>query len=226
MDLADLETAWAAQGSRLARRVTIDEARLRALLVREAQHALTPFVRRCAVELVLVLAALAATLPVLASHLTELRYLIAGGAVAAVSIGLLAHLALLLRRATRLDPALEVTVLQGALLRVRRLEYRALEWAILGGTLVWLPALLLLFEALSGVAALARVDGPWLLANLLFGIAVLALGKVLCQRRLARGTLGPKAQRFLDAISDRGVREASARLAELEGFVREGARVD
>jgi hypothetical protein len=74
----------------------------------------------------------------------------------------------------------------------------------------------------TGVPALARVDLPWLVANLAFGLVVLALGQALSRRFVERPGLGAGAQRMMDALSGRGLRQAAARLAELERFEGEG----
>ena len=102
-------------------------------------------------------------------------------------------------------------------------EFRALEWALFGGVVVWLPALLALFEAVTGVAALGRVDLAWLVANLAFGVVVLVAGTALSRRYVEHPTAGPRARRFLDAVSGRALRRAADQLAELARFERDDA---
>lgn len=101
------------------------------------------------------------------------------------------------------------------------MEYRALEWAVLVSVAVWLPAALVLFEALTGIDALARVDLPWLVANLLFGLVALAVGLVLSKKYFERSDLKPWARRLLDALSGRALRSAAGHFAEIATFERE-----
>jgi hypothetical protein len=70
---------------------------------------------------------------------------------------------------------------------------------------------LILFEALTSVDALARVDPAWLIASLAFGLVCLALGQVLSRRHVERSDLGPRARRLVEALSGQGVRSAAGR---------------
>jgi len=114
-----------------------------------------------------------------------------------------------------------VTAIQRAVERIKLVEYRATKWALLGGVVIWLPAVLILFEAVTGVAALARVDLGWLIANLGFGLAVLGLGQAWSKRYVERSDLGPRARRLVDAISGRSLRSVAMHLAELSTFERD-----
>jgi hypothetical protein len=127
----------------------------------------------------------------------------------------------LLALAARLEYDRPVLAIQRAVERARLVEYRATKWALLGGVVIWLPALLVGFEAITGVDALARVDLRWLLANLGFGLAILAIGHALSRRHVERADLGPLARWLVDAASGRSLRSADAHLTELARFERE-----
>jgi hypothetical protein len=124
-------------------------------------------------------------------------------------------------RSLTLDFGRPVAAIQREVERVTLVEYRVLKWLLLGGVVFWLPAALVLFEALTGVDALARVDFRWLVANVAFGLAVLALGHILSRRYVERPDLGPRARLFVDALSGRALRSAAGHLAELAAFERE-----
>ena len=114
-----------------------------------------------------------------------------------------------------------VQEIQRAVERARLAEYRATKWAVLGGVVIWLPAALLLFEAVTGVPAIGLVDPAWLVANLALGAAVLALGLALSRRYVERPGLGPRARRIVDALSGRSLRAATRHLADLSRFERD-----
>jgi len=221
MQLDDLKQAWTAHGALLERSLAIDERLLRETLMRKVRFALAPHVAWRALEVVLGAAALLAVGPVLAAHAGEPRYLVAGGALLVYLAGVTALSAYLLVNALWLDHGGPVTAIQREVERIRMAEYRAIKWALLGGVVVWLPAALVLFEALTGVDALARVDLPWLALNLLFGIVVLVLGQTLSRRYVERPDLSPVARRIVEAVSGRGLRAAASHLAELARFERE-----
>jgi hypothetical protein len=222
MQLDDLKAAWAAHGTLLERSLALNERLLREMTLRKVRQALMPYVLWRAVEVALLSAALAATVAVLVAHLTEPLYLAFGGALAALFAGLAGASGYLLVQATRLDGGGPVTAIQRHVESMKLVEYRAVKWALLGGVLLWLPAALVLFEALTGVAALARVDLAWLGANLALGVVVLAVGQALSRKHVERPDLGPWARRLVDAVSGRGLRRAAGHLTELAAFEREG----
>jgi hypothetical protein len=221
MQLDDLKGAWAAHGALLERSLAIDERLLRELLLRKVRFALAPYVLWRALEVALGIAVTLAIAPVLAAHITEPRYVVVAGALAVFAIGITALGAYLLVNCLQLDYDGPVTAIQRDVERIKLVEYRSFKWALLGGVLLWLPALLVPFEALTGVAALARVQLPYLVANLLVGLVVLAIGQALSRKHVERSDLQPWARRLLEAVSGRALRSAAGHLAELSRFERE-----
>lgn len=224
MQLDDFQKAWAAHGAALERSLAIDERLLREVLMRKVRFALLPYVLRRGVEVALGVGALLLALPVLTDHLAEPRYVVVAGLFCACSVAMTAVTAWLLVSVLRLDHGRPVTEIQRELERVRLVEYHALKWSLLGGVLLWLPAALVLFEALTGVPALARVDLAWLAANVVLGFCVLALGHAWAKRHLERRDLAPWARRLVDALTGRALRSAADHLAELARFQAEDAR--
>jgi hypothetical protein len=223
MQLDDLKQAWTAHGDLLERSLAINERLLRETLLRKVRFALAPYVLCRVVEVVLGVAALRLVLPVLAAHVAEPRYLVAGGALAACIVAITALCAWLLVTSLQLDFGGPVTVMQRQVEGIKLVEYRCFKWALLGGVALWLPAVLVLFEAVTGVAALARVDSGYLLGNLLVGAAVLAAGQWLSRRHVERPDLSPRARRLVEALSGRALQRAAGHLAELTTFERDEA---
>jgi len=220
-DLKELQAAWAAHGALLERSLAIDERLLREVLLTKVRRALAPYVLWRALEVALGVATLLAVVPVLGAHVTEQRYLVVAGALAVFAAGITAVTAYLLVSALQLDFGGAVTAIQRDVKRLKLVEYRAFKWALLGGVLLWLPALLVPFEAFTGVEALARVPLPYLVANLVVGLVVLAVGQLLSRKYVERPDLRPWARRLVDAVSGRSLRSAAGHLAELSRFERE-----
>lgn len=221
MQLDELEQAWKAQAASLERSLAIDERLLREVFLRKVRFALAPYAILRAVEVALGVAALLAIVPIVVAHASEPRYLVLGGALALYAFVVTASAAYLLVHSLQLDAAAPVTALQREVERLKLVEYRSLKRALLGGVLLWLPAALVLFEALTGVDALARAHSPWLVQNLVVGLVVLAVGLLVSRRYVERPGLGPRARRIVDALSGHGLRSASVHLAELARFERE-----
>ncbi|MCU0225837.1 MAG: hypothetical protein MUF27_17610 [Acidobacteria bacterium] len=222
MELDDLKGAWAAHTATLERSLAIQQRLLRGSLLRRLRWALAPWMIGRALEAALGVAAIGAAVPVLLAHAGEPRYAILVGGLLVFAVILTALSTHLLVRTLALDWGRPVTAIQREVEQIRVTEYRALKWALLGGVVFWLPALLALVEVLTGVPALARVDLAWLIANVAFGLGLLALGQALSRRFVERPGLGAGAQRMMDALSGRGLRQAAARLAEVGRFEGEG----
>ncbi len=221
MQLDELKEAWAAHGTMLERSLAINERLLRDVMLRRVRFTLAPYVLWRALEVALGIAVLLAVLPVLAAHVTEPRYVVVAGALAVFTAGITGLCAYLLVNGLQLDYGGPVTAIQRDVERIRLAEYRAFKWALLGGVVIWLPALLVLLEALTGVDVLARVELPYLVANLCFGLVILGVGQVLSKKYVERSDLGPWARRLVDAVSGRALRVAAGHLAELSRFERE-----
>src|SRR5262249_27866880 len=171
-----------------------------------------------ALEVALGAAVVRLVVRVLVAHLGEPRYLVAAGALAVFAIALTALCAASLVSGVKLDYGGAITVIQRDIERLKLVEYRATKWALLGGVLLWLPAVLVVFEAITGIDALARIDLAWLSANLAFGACVLAVGQAWSRKNVERPGLGPRARRIIDAISGRSLRSVTSHLAELAHF--------
>ncbi|MFN0245125.1 MAG: hypothetical protein ACKVWV_19755 [Planctomycetota bacterium] len=221
MQLDDMKEAWAAHGALLARSVAIDERLLREIMLRKVRFALAPYVVCRALEVIVGIAALIAVMSVLVAHPGEPRYLLVGGTLAVFTIGLTVLCAYLLVNVVRLDRSGPVTHILREIERIQLAEYVCFKWALLGGTVLWLPALLVPFEALTGIDALARVHLSFLALNLTFGLAVLLVGQALSKRYVERPVSSARARRLVDALSGRGLRVASEHLAELARFTRD-----
>ena len=95
-----------------------------------------------------------------------------------------------------------------------------MKWTLLLGIVAWLPIALILFEALTGFDALARVGLAWLVANILFGFVCLGIGQALSRRYVEHTDLNPRARCIVESLSGRAVRSATQHLVELAQFER------
>jgi hypothetical protein len=221
MELDDLKPMWASHTAALERSLALNERLLREILLRKVRWTLVPYFGWRTLEIMLGVAALLVVVPVLAAHLTAPRYLVAGGAVLVFVVVITAHSVVLLALTAGLEYDRPVLAIQRAVQRVRLIEYRSPKWALLGGMVIWLPALLVGLEALSGFDALARVHLRWLIGNVVFGFAVLAIGQALSKRYVERADLGPVARWLVDAASGRSLKSAAVHLTDLARFERD-----
>lgn len=216
----DLRSVWAAHGAKLERCLQVNERLLREVLVRKMRWALAPYLGARALAVAVGVGLLAMIAPVVVRHLGEVRYALVGGAAVGFLGALTALTGYLLGRGASVRYERPVAELRGELERLALLEVRSFKWALLGGVVAWLPIALLVLESLSGIDLLARVDGAWLVANLVVGAALLGLGLVVARHLVERSPESARASKIIAALSGRGLRQARARLDELAAFER------
>lgn len=223
MEPTDLRALWTEHRNRVERLEATAKPLLLDLAVRRARSALRPVLLVHALESALAAAAAVAVATVLLAHRTDALYVAAAAPTLAWLAGLALHAGWQAVLGRRIDAAASVADAQRALLGLRRAEFAALRWAVLGGVFAWLPLGALLLEAATGATLLAALPLPWLFANLALG-AVLWLASPFLGARLERAaTSSPRTQRLLDALSSRGVRQAEAELREVATFAGEGS---
>lgn len=220
MQLDDLKQVWAAHGADLERSLAINERLLRETLLRKVRSVFVPFQIVRTLEVVLGIATIVAAMAVLTNHFADPRYLVVAGGLAVLAGYVTGLCAYSLRQTATIDYAAPVTTLQRTIERIRLAEYRGLKWTLLLGIVAWLPIALILFEALTGFDALARVGLPWLVANIMFGLVCLGVGQAMSRRYVERTDLNPWARRLVESLTGRAVRSATQHLAELARFER------
>jgi len=221
MQFDDLKEAWAAHGNKLERSLAIDTRLLREMLLRKVRFTMAPYVLWRGLEVAFGIAALVVAMSVLTDHIREPLYVVVAGALAVFTAGITALWTYLFVKSIKFDFDEPVTAMQRELEHITIVEHRAFKWALLGGVVAWLPAALVLFEAVTGVDALARIDLAWLIANLAFGLTVFVLGQAMSRKYVERPDLGPRTRRLVEALSGRALRVSAEHLAELARFEHE-----
>lgn len=221
MEPTDLRTLWMERNRDVDLALARTEPMLRDLAARRARSALRPALPVRAAEFGLALAAAAAIAPVAFAHRDEARYALAALPTLLWLLGFAWFALQQLLAGVRLDASAPVATLQQALLALRRTEFAALRWAVLGGVFAWLPLTALLVEASTGGALLARLPTAWLWANLALGAGVWLASPFLGRRLERAAEAGGAARRLADALTSRGVRRAEEQLRELAQFAHD-----
>lgn len=220
MQIDDLKQLWTAHGENLERSLAINERLLREALLHKVRSAFIPFQVWRTLEVVIGIATIVASLSVLADHVNDPLYVFVVGGLAVPIAWVTGLCAYRLLKSCGVDYGASITTLQRNIEQFRLADYRAFKWALLLGIVAWLPVALILFEALTGFDALARVGLAWLSANVIFGLICLGVGHAFSRRYLERADLRPWARTLLEALSDRAVQSATEHLTELASFER------
>ncbi len=215
------QTAWNELTLRCERTATQSENAMRRATADVLQGQMTSWRRARSIEWIVGFLGLVVSGMVVAEHVGEARYCVAGAAVGAFCIAVVVVAVRLLVQAAGLDFAGPIATSQRHLEELHLAEFRSSRLWLLGGVVIWLPALLLGFEAATGAPVLRQVDLAWFAANLLFGIVVLSIGCAWSRRFVERDWGQPWAARLVDVLTGRPLQAARARLRELAEFVAE-----
>jgi hypothetical protein len=215
-DLDDLKIAWKELSQKLDRQNVLALHQDRENKLARFRSGLRPLVLGQNIQLVLGLLIAAVSTRFWSAHLHVPVLLVCGLLLQAYGIMCIAFAVRDLMLIHRLDYGAPVLVIQKQLVKLGAWHIRTGLWFGLTGSLVWLPAMLVLLSMLGGDF---KFDNPhklwWLIASALvclglnYGLLLLARSPGKCGRAVAASWIG------------RSVRRAQATLNEIEEFKHE-----
>lgn len=191
-------------------------ANRRALLRRWPGHAAWR-----AFELLVALAAAVATAMRVPAHAASPWELVAVLTTTASALAWAIGCATRLLAWRRLRFDVPVVMAQRAVLQLQRAEARATLAALAVGVCWWLPTTLLAIEIVGGPAWLGVVDGPWLAANLGFGLLFAWFLHRFARGRARAGRAMGSRDRWLQLLGGVTLARLAAELAELAALDQE-----
>lgn len=224
-DLDELKALWTVHDRKLEASLRLNRRLLAERRLDRARSALGGFVRLLVVELVgsaialVLLGTFAAANP--APRFLAPALALALGALALVRADI--HQLVLARTAADATLARDETVAaaQRRLETLAQLRARRVRWTLLLAPLAWPPLAIVGLRALAGIDAWIEPGVAWLVANLAFGLAVLAVAWRLSVRHGARPSRSPWITRLSDALSGRSLADARHALAAIDDLERE-----
>ena len=151
------------------------------------------------------------------THLGWNRLAAAGIALDVYAIAILGALIGQLALARSVDYNQPLLAIQQRLAAIRILRIRTTQWAVLGGTAAWTPFVV----ALLGRLAYRPELQTWLVANLVFSIAIIPLVVLTARKYGDRLGRSPYFQKLADDLAGRNLNNATAFVAQLNQFKRE-----
>ncbi len=176
MELDDLKQNWKQRDQQLDSVLKFHVKLLRDSRLGKAQGALRRLAILLSAGLVVDLVVLGASGSFLWTHAAQPRFLFIGLLIHACAIGLAASSLYQLIGIARLDYAAPVVRIQERLSTLRIARIRTWKWTLLLAPLLWLPILIALMQGFLDVDLFQHAALPWLVANFLFGVLVVAAG--------------------------------------------------
>src|ERR1700730_9043656 len=138
-----------------------------------------------------------------------------------LSIGMLIVLIRRMIGTLHIDYSHSIAVIQKQVEAVRMLRIRTTQWAVLCGTLLWVPWFAVVSQAFLGVDIYRSVDAAWLISNVLFGLAGVPAAIWASRKYADRIQRSPFFQRLMNDLAGRNLTAARGFLARLSEFEKE-----
>jgi hypothetical protein len=221
MELDELKQKWAAHDRKLEVNIRLTRQLLTATKMNRARSALQRLAVILALESVVALAVIIVLGSFIGDHIAMVRFAVPAAALDLFEIASLIVLIQQIRRALYIDYSNPVAAIQKQLESLRMLQIRHFQWTLLLAPLLWTPLLIVALEGFLRVDAYKTVGAAYLLANLLFGLAIIPLAIWLSKKFGDRMDRSPKIQRLMKELAGYNLNAASGFLATLSEFEEE-----
>lgn len=221
MDFDDLKQRWEDQDRKLDASLRLNASLVRTSALSKAKTAMRRLSLFLGIEVLLDFGLVLLLGSFLGDHWMEARFLLPA---ALLDLGLIllliagAHQWIALRN---LDYSAPVLRIQKRMESLRMQRLRATKWTLLAAPLLWVPMLIVGLKGLLGVDAYLILPGGWLIANLLFGLAVIPLAVWISRRYADRMDRSPLVQRLLRDLAGYNLNAAADFLSSLAQFEEE-----
>jgi hypothetical protein len=216
VELEEIKTLWAAGNEKHEASARLNRSLLQRWNLRKVDTSLKWRARSIGIELLGGACAMFLLGSFAADHILELRFAAPAIALGVYAIALIIANARQLAAVNAVDFDEPVVAIQKRLARLRIARIRTIAWTLLFAPLMWVPLLVVAARAVFGVDVYAA-GGLWLLANLLFGLAVIPIAIGTAHLLAARSTKSRGLRSLGDLIAGRTLASA---LESLDSVVR------
>jgi hypothetical protein len=221
INLDDMKERWEAQDAKLDTLLRLNTRLLQAPALGKAESAMRRLSILLGIELLLNFFAALCLGSFLWDHAAEPRFLLPA---AVLHLGVIALLGAGIHQLVAigsLDYSAPIVEIQKRMEALRAQRIRATMLTLLAAPLLWTPLLIVGLEGLLGLDAYAILPAGYLLANALFGLAVIPLAIWLARRYADRMERSPLVQRLLRDIAGTNLNAATGFLSRLARFEAE-----
>jgi hypothetical protein len=218
MELDELKVRWQEQDRKLDECLRLNQSLLRDSLLGKADTALKRLSRALWLELGLNVAAIGLLGTFLADHWREPRYLVPAILLDAGVVALIVSAARQLAVITRMDYAAPIVAIQRQVERLRSERIRTMQLTLMLSPLAWTPLFVVAMRGLFDVDVYASFGVAWLIANVVFGVAVIVAALWISYSFADRLDRSPSIQRLLRDIGGQNLAKATEFLNSLAQF--------
>ena len=218
MELDELKQKWAEHDRKLEVNIHLTRQLLSATRMNRVRSPLQRLAVFLALESVIALAVIIVLGSFIGDHIAMVRFAVPAAALDLFEIATIIVLIQQIRLALYIDYSKPVAAIQKQLESLRMLHIRHFQWTLLLAPLLWTPLLIVALEGLLRIDAYKTLGAAYLLANLLFGLAIIPLAIWLSKKFGDRMDRSPKIQWVMKELAGYSLNAASDFLATLSEF--------
>ena len=217
-DLDEMKEVWTANDKKLDQSIRLNRELLNAATLSKAHSATQRMSWALGLEAVVWFAMIVSLGSFISHHAGTLRLSLSAAALDIYAIAMLAATVRQIVALRRIDYSRPVTAIQKQLEMLRVMRIRITQRALLGGTVVWAPFLIVVARAFLGLDIL---NSLWLWVNVAFGLCLIPLAVWLSKVFGERMGRFPFIQRVMNDLADRNLNAASEFISKLSEFEAE-----
>jgi hypothetical protein len=222
MELDKLKEQWADYDRKLDENLRLNWQLLKTMKLSRVKSALQRLAVLLALESVLWFAGIVVLGLFISRHITMMRFALPAALLDLFVIANFAALIAQIASVLRIDYDRPIADIQKQLEALRVLRIRYIQASVVGGFVVWVPFVVVLFKGFFGLDAYHLFHTAWLITNVLFGLAVLVLAIWMSKKFSERMSRYPKIQRFMRNLAGQNIKIANEFLAKLSEFEKQG----
>jgi hypothetical protein len=217
-DLDEMKEVWTTNDKKLDQSIRLNRELLNAATLSKAHSATQRMSWALGVEAVVWFAMIVSLGRFISHHAGTLRLSLSAAALDIYAIAMLAATVRQIVALRKIDYSRPVSTIQKQLEMLRVLRIRITQMALLGGTVVWAPFLIVAARASLGLDIL---DSLWLWVNVAFGLCLIPLAVWLSKVFGERMGRFPFIQRVMNDLAGRNLNAASEFISKLSEFEAE-----
>jgi hypothetical protein len=218
MELDELKEKWADYDRKLDESLRLNRQLLKAMKLPRLRSTLQRLALILAMESILWFAGIVALGPFIYRHITLIRFALPAAILDLFAIANFAALIAQIASVLQIDYDRPIAVIQKHIEALRMLRIRYIQGSVVGGFVVWVPFVIVVFRGFFGLDAYSLFDTAWLITNVLFGLAIMVLAIWLSKKFSERMGGHPGIQRFMRNLAGRNLNAARDFLATLSEF--------
>jgi hypothetical protein len=218
IDLDAFQEKWAEQDRKLDASIRLNRRLLMAVNLNRLRSPMRRLAFFLGLESIIQVAVVVALGNFIYEHIATMRFALPAAALDVFAIAILSSMIRQIAGALQIDYDKPIAIIQKQLEDLRVLSIRCIQGIFLVATVAWTPLLIVTLKGFLGLDAYRLFGAPYLVANLLVGLAIIPVAVWLSKRFSSRMNRSPVMQRLMKDLAGYNLNVATDFLATLSEF--------